>query len=73
MTDNNKGSKRRRLLSRAQAEARRMSILATELGLAGGQVLKDDFGFSDAMVQTWLEKMIDRARANRIEPPPESA
>lgn len=43
----------------------RLAILATELGLAGAQVLQEDFGFTQQMSAIWLDKMLDKAKANR--------
>lgn len=43
----------------------RLSALAIELGLAGLQVLREEFAFSEEQAAEWLEKMIARARVNR--------
>ncbi len=43
----------------------RLSTLAIELGLAGVQVLREEFGFDEARAGEWLEKMIARAQLNR--------
>lgn len=43
----------------------RLAILATELGLAGAQVLQEDFSFTPAMTAIWLDKMLDKAKVNR--------
>lgn len=45
----------------------RMAAFAIELGLAGTQVLREDFGFSEDMANTWLRNMIERASRNRQE------
>lgn len=45
--------------------AGRLSNLAMELTLAGGQVLREDFGFDEQQVNLWLDKMLARARTNR--------
>lgn len=44
----------------------RLAILAVELGLAGGEVLRDEFDFTEAQVTLWLDKMLDKAKANRM-------
>lgn len=43
----------------------RLATLAVELGLAGAQVLQEDFGFSPAMSAIWLDKMLEKAKVNR--------
>jgi hypothetical protein len=43
----------------------RLSALAIDLGLAGIQVLREEFGFTEAQTAEWLEKMIARAGVNR--------
>lgn len=45
--------------------AQRLSNLAMELTLAGGQVLREDFDFSQTQVNVWLEKTLIRAQQNR--------
>lgn len=45
--------------------AQRLSNLAIELTLAGGQVLREDFGFDENQVNLWLDKMLIRAQKNR--------
>jgi hypothetical protein len=48
-----------------QAKDDRLAILAVELGLAGVQVLQEDFGFTPGMSAIWLDKMLDKAKVNR--------
>lgn len=44
----------------------RLAILATELGIAGAQVLQEEpFNFTPKQTALWLDKMLDRARVNR--------
>lgn len=43
----------------------RLAILAVELGLAGGEVLQEHFGFTTAQTAKWLDLMLDRAKVNR--------
>lgn len=46
--------------------AQRLSNLAIELTLAGGQVLREPpFNFTEAQVNEWLDKTIKRANDNR--------
>jgi len=45
--------------------SKRLQILAVELGLAGGEVLKQNFGFTDEQVARWLDAVLDRAKKNR--------
>ena len=57
-------------LSRALARTKeakddRLAILAVELGIAGAQVLQEDFGFTQGMATLWLDKMLDKAKVNR--------
>lgn len=47
------------------AEDERLALLATELGLAGGEVLKERFNFTDRQVAEWMDLMLDRAKVNR--------
>jgi hypothetical protein len=59
------------LLNRAlsytkQAKDDRLAILATELGIAGAQVLQEEpFNFTQKQATLWLDKMLDRAKVNR--------
>ena len=48
-----------------QAKDDRLAILAVELGIAGAQVLQEDFGFTQQMAAIWLDKMLDKAKVNR--------
>ena len=43
----------------------RLSNLAMELTLAGGQVLRESFDFDENQVNEWLDKTIVRAKQNR--------
>lgn len=43
----------------------RLALLAVELGIAGAQVLQDDFGFTQKQAAEWLDKMLDKAKVNR--------
>jgi len=43
----------------------RLGVLAIELGLAGGEVLQRDFGFTQEMTAKWLDAMLDQAKLNR--------
>jgi hypothetical protein len=43
----------------------RLAILAVELGLAGAEVLQEDFGFTPGMSAVWLDKMLNKAKVNR--------
>lgn len=47
--------------------AQRLSNLAIELGLVGGQVLREEFDFDENQVNEWLDKTIVRAKQNRGE------
>jgi len=49
----------------AQAE-QRLSNLAIELGAAGVQTLMEDFGWGQEQAGQWLDKMLARARKNRV-------
>jgi len=42
-----------------------LQILAVELALAGGEVLKEEFNFTDAQVALWMDKLLNRAKTNR--------
>lgn len=44
----------------------RLPILAVELGLAGGEVLRRDFGFTEEQVTQWLDAMLTQAKVNRV-------
>lgn len=44
----------------------RLAILATELGLAGAEVLASDYGFTQIQCAEWLDKMLDQAKKNRV-------
>ena len=50
---------------REPAEDQRLATLAVELGLAGAQVLREEFGFDEARANEWLQKVIARAQSNR--------
>lgn len=53
-------------VSRPKATDDRLAILAVELGLAGGEVLQEHFGFSVEKTAKWLDLMLDRAELNRV-------
>lgn len=42
-----------------------LSRLVMELQVAGAEVLRDEFGFSQEQVSEWVEKVLARAEANR--------
>jgi len=42
-----------------------MEILAIELSLAGGQVLRDEFGFDEQQVAKWMDTTLTVAKKNR--------
>lgn len=44
----------------------RLAILAVELGLAGGEVLQEHFGFTQEQTARWLDLMLDRAKVSRV-------
>ena len=48
------------------AKNERIALLAVELGLAGGEVLKEEFGFTNDQIARWMDKMLDRAKVNRV-------
>ena len=48
------------------AENERIALLAVELGLAGGEVLKEEFGFTTDQIARWMDMMLDRAKVNRV-------
>ena len=48
------------------AENERIALLAVELGLAGGEVLKEEFGFTTEQIARWMDMMLDRAKVNRV-------
>lgn len=56
-----------RMLSNITKPAKddRLAILAVELGLAGAQVLQEDFNFTQEQATLWLDKMLDKAKVNR--------
>lgn len=43
----------------------RLGLLAVEIGLAGAQVLQEDYGFTQAQSAEWLDKMLSKAKVNR--------
>lgn len=51
---------------KARADDDRLAILAVELGLAGGEVLQEHFGFTVEQTAKWLDLMLDRAKVNRV-------
>ena len=52
-------------LNKKQANDDRLAVLAVELGLAGGEVLQDHFGFTVEQTAKWLDLMLDKAKVNR--------
>lgn len=44
----------------------RLGILAVELALAGGEVLRRDFNFTEEQVTRWLDAMLTQAKVNRV-------
>ena len=52
--------------TRAQVD-QLLGNVATELALAGGQVLRERFGFSAEQIKVWLDAMLVQARRNREE------
>ena len=54
-----------KLFGKQSEQDDRLAILAVELGLAGGEVLRRDFGFTEEQVTRWLDAMLDRAKTNR--------
>jgi hypothetical protein len=42
--------RRTRVLTRHQTDNKRMAVLATELAMAGAQVLQEDFGFISVII-----------------------
>lgn len=55
----------RMLANTKPAKDDRLATLAIELGLAGAQVLQEEFGFTQAMATIWLDKMLDKTKVNR--------
>jgi hypothetical protein len=55
---------RKNTLTRAQVD-QLLGNVATEMALAGGQVLRDQFGFSSDQIKTWLDATTARAQKNR--------
>ena len=48
-----------------RAKDDRLALLAVEIGLAGAQVLQEDFNFTPQMATIWLDKMLNKAKVNR--------
>ncbi len=44
----------------------RLAVLAVELGLAGGEVLQEHFGFTVEQTAKWLDLMLTRAKVYRV-------
>lgn len=53
-------------LHRPQVTDDRLATLAVELGLAGGEVLRRDFGFTQEQTARWLDAMLTQAKVNRV-------
>lgn len=49
----------------AKVDDDRLAILAVELGLAGAEVLQEDFGFTQEQTAKWLDVMLSKAKTNR--------
>ena len=57
---------RRVTVGHAARMARRLAVNASlELILAGGQILREEFGFSAEQVNRWTKTTTDRANRNR--------
>ena len=56
----------RMALNKKQATDDRLAILAVEIGLAGGEVLQEHFGFTVEQTARWLDLMLDKAKVNRV-------
>lgn len=56
----------RMALSKKQTTDDRLAILAVEIGLAGGEVLQEHFGFTVEQTAKWLDLMLNRAELNRV-------
>lgn len=50
---------------RAKATNQLLANLAMELGVAGTQVLIEEYQWSETEAQSWFDKMLTRAQANR--------
>lgn len=56
----------RKALELAEKTARRLAgNVAIEMNLAGGQVLREEFGFTHEQIKRWVDLTIERARKNR--------
>jgi len=53
-------------LNKNKIQDDRLAILAVELGLAGGEVLQEHFGFTVEQTARWLDLMLDKAKANLV-------
>ena len=53
-------------LNKNKVQDDRLAVLAVELGLAGGEVLQEHFGFTVEQTARWLDLMLDKAKANRV-------
>jgi len=48
-----------------EAKQRQLEILSVEIALAGGEVLKNIFNFTDEQVALWLDGTLNQAIINR--------
>jgi len=53
-------------LELAEKTARRLAgNVSIEMNLAGGQVLREEFGFTQEQIKRWADLTIERAKNNR--------
>lgn len=53
-------------LTRAQVD-QLLGNVAVEMAIAGGQVLREQFGFTAEQLKVWMDAMTARAKKNREE------
>jgi len=41
--------------------------VAIEMGIAGGQILREEFGFEEDQIKRWIDLTLERAKKNRGE------
>lgn len=58
--------RKKQTFTRAQVD-QLLGNVATEMALAGGQVLRERFGFSAEQIKVWLDATLARAKENREE------
>ena len=56
----------RLIINKDKGQDDRLAILAVEIGLAGGEVLQEKFGFTPEQTAQWLDLMLDKAKVNRV-------